>query len=210
MARSSERTYDPATGQWTKSTTLTLDAEPHTKPEPSSDSGSNLTSSTSDSSSATGSTEKEYNTIEYNTLNGSLNFIANEKTIKLKAGDTVTLKGLGKYLSGDYYVQDVTRSISSSGYSHSATLIKTDFGATLKTSTTSGSETPKETEAVESTAKESNDTTKTHTLKKGETLWGLAVKYYNDGSKYTKIATANNITAEQFNKLPIGKKLIIP
>lgn len=208
MARSSARTYDPSTGQWTKTPVL-MEGDSSTQEVTDSSSGDNLTSSSTDSESAKGATEKDYNLIEYNTLNGTLNFIANEKTIKLKAGDTVTLDGLGKYLSGDYYVQDVTRTINASGYSHTATLIKTDFGATLKTNA-SGNVTVKETTTTDSTAKDKNDTNKTHTLKKGQTLWTLAVMYYNDGSKYTKIATANNITVEQFTRLPIGKKIIIP
>lgn len=207
MARVAERVYDPSTGTWTKSVTLVEDTP---APQDTSSTGDdNLTSSSTDNSSAQGATEKDYNLIEYNILTGDLSFIPDKNTIKIKAGDTITLDGLGKYLSGDYYVQDVTRSISSSGYSHTATLIKTDFGSTLKTSN-SGSASAKETAPVESTAVDNTNTSKTHTLKKGQTLWGLAVIYYGTGSLYTKIAEANNITPEQFTKLPIGKKIIIP
>lgn len=32
---------------------------------------------------------------------------------------------------------------------------------------------------------------KTHTVQSGDTLWGIAKKYYGNGSQYTKIASAN-------------------
>lgn len=49
---------------------------------------------------------------------------------------------------------------------------------------------------------------KTHTVARGDTLWGLARLYYGDGSKYTKIAEANRISDP--NSVPIGTRLIIP
>lgn len=47
-----------------------------------------------------------------------------------------------------------------------------------------------------------------YTVKKGDTLWGIAIKEYGSGTNWTKIADANGITNAK--KLPIGKKLIIP
>lgn len=49
---------------------------------------------------------------------------------------------------------------------------------------------------------------KYHTVVKGDTLWGIAKKYYGDGNQYAKIAKANNITNP--NIIHIGKKLLIP
>ncbi len=46
------------------------------------------------------------------------------------------------------------------------------------------------------------------TVKKGTTLWALAKKYYDDGSRWREIAEANDITDER--KLQIGKELKIP
>lgn len=44
-----------------------------------------------------------------------------------------------------------------------------------------------------STTKSKNPTVKnTYTVKKGDTLWSIAKKVYGDGSKYTKIASANS------------------
>lgn len=41
-----------------------------------------------------------------------------------------------------------------------------------------------------------------------DSLWNLAVKYYQDGTKWTKIADINNITNP--DKIKIGQKVVIP
>ena len=204
MARSSSYTYDPKTGKWTKKTTNST---------PSS-SGSNLTSSNSNKNSSTGSTEKKYNYIEINTLSGTLNFIVTEETIKLKAGDTVKLKGLGSYLSGNYYVQDITRQISSNGYSHSATLIKTDFGKSLKTSTSTTNKktkkkTPKKQKKVASSPKASS-AKRTYTVKRGDCLWKIARSFYGNGALYTRIYDANTNKIANPNLIYPGQVFVIP
>lgn len=230
--RSSSMTYNPSTGTWSSSGGGGSSSSSNggsSKPssnsgstKPSGSSGGNLTSTNSNSSSATGSAEKKYNTIEYNILEGQIKFIATKETIKLTAGDTVKLNGLGKYLSGKYFVQDVTRKVDKDGYTHYATLIKTDFGNSLKTASSSsssgGSSKPatkkKKTPAKKKTTTPAKKTTKTskrvHYLKKGECLWSVAAKYYGSGAKYPKIAKANNISPSQYTRLPIGLKLIIP
>lgn len=227
MARSSSYTYDPKTGKWTKSTTTNTSSS---KSPSSSNNGSksnnnttnksdNLTSSNSDKDSSTGTVEKKYNTIEINTLNGTLSFIVTEETIKLKAGDTVKLNGLGKYLSGSYYVKDMTRQISSNGYAHSATLIKTDFGESLKVSSSTStkknkvkkpSTTPKKpTKKVQSSSKASSAKRK-YTVKKGDCLWNIAKKYYGSGAQYTKIYNANKDKIKNPNLIYVGQVFIIP
>ena len=60
----------------------------------------------------------------------------------------------------------------------------------------------------------SNETTlqnpRTYTLKEGEGLWDIAVKYYGDGYKWVDIAKANNLTEQQANHLGPGSKIIVP
>ena len=51
-------------------------------------------------------------------------------------------------------------------------------------------------------------TKKYHTVIKGETLWGIATKYYGDGNRYKEIASANNIANP--NVIHVGQKLLIP
>ena len=49
---------------------------------------------------------------------------------------------------------------------------------------------------------------RTYTIKKGDTLWDLAQKYYGNPYQWTKIAQAN--ANPDPRKLQIGRKLIIP
>ena len=64
------------------------------------------------------------------------------------------------------------------------------------------------TNSIVPTGAEINQTT--YTLKEGEGLWDVAVKFYGDGYKWVDIAKANNLTEEQANKLGPGAKIIIP
>lgn len=60
------------------------------------------------------------------------------------------------------------------------------------------------------TEKKENKGSKTHIVKRGDTLWGLAKKYYGDGSKYMKIANANKDKVKNPNLIIDGWKLVIP
>lgn len=51
---------------------------------------------------------------------------------------------------------------------------------------------------------------KTHTVKSGDTLWALAVKYYNNGNQYTKIFNANKGKITNPNIIYVGQVLTIP
>lgn len=213
MGRSASMTYDPRTGKWTKSNNGSSSSSNSSNKKSNSSSsnnksGDNLTANSSSKNTSSGQVEKKYNYIEVNTLSGTLNFIVNEDTIKLKAGDTVKLNGLGKYLSGNYYVKDITRQISSSGYSHSATLIKTDVGSSLKTSTKSRDK-KKPVKKVTSSPNKST-AQRTYTVKKGDCLWNIAKKFYGKGSAYTKIYDANTNKIANPNLIYPGQVFVIP
>ena len=47
-----------------------------------------------------------------------------------------------------------------------------------------------------------------YTVVKGDTLWGIAKRYYGNGNQYPKIAKANNIKNPDI--IHIGQKLLIP
>ena len=206
-------TYNPQTGKWTRnsgggSSSSSGKKSSNKSNNSSKGSGDNLSSKSSSKNTSGGKVEKKYNYIEVNTLSGTLNFIVNEETIKLKAGDTVKLKGLGKYLSGNYYVKDITRQISSNGYSHAATLIKTDVGASLKTSTKSKDK-KKPAKKVKSSNSKDN-AKRTYTVKKGDCLWNIAKKFYGNGSAYTKIYDANTNKIADPHWIYPGQVFVIP
>lgn len=229
MARTGSRTYDPQTGKWTRnndgggSSSKSNSNSGSSRGSKSNSGGgsgkSNLTSKSSDKKHSSGKTEKKYNNIELRTLQGTLNFIVTEQTIKLKAGDTVKLQGLGKFLSGNYYVKDITRQISTNGYAHSATLIKTDFGKSLKSSTKSSkkkgssskkSSTKKKTTKKETSPKTKSNATKTYTVKKGDCPYSIAKRFYGNGNQWKKlIVEKTGKPIPNPKKLQIGTKLII-
>lgn len=77
--------------------------------------------------------EKEYIEIEFNTLTGDVELIPTKKNAKITAGCTVRFNGVGKYLSGLYFVSEVKRTIDKdNGLTMTATLLKNGFGDSLK------------------------------------------------------------------------------
>jgi hypothetical protein len=89
-------------------------------------------SGNSSTSSSRTSAEKDYIEVEFNTLTGSCKILPTKNSIKLKVGETVTLQGIGKYLSGLYFIAGITRTISESGYEMTLQLIRNGFGDSLK------------------------------------------------------------------------------
>lgn len=53
-------------------------------------------------------------------------------------------------------------------------------------------------------------TTKTYTVKKGDTLWAIASKYYGSGAQYTKIYNANTDKISNPNLIYPGQVFTIP
>lgn len=49
---------------------------------------------------------------------------------------------------------------------------------------------------------------RTHTVRKGDTLWSVAKDFYGSGRRWKEIAAVNGIVDE--SKLPVGKVLRIP
>lgn len=122
--------YDPKTGKWVPASptnesgqTQPTTTETKTVAEPS-------TTSKVDSKTAA---QKEYIEAEFNTLTGDLVLTSTEKSIRIKVNDTIKIEGLGKYLSGLYFVTSIRRTLNKdSGYTHTLSLLKNGFGSSLK------------------------------------------------------------------------------
>lgn len=86
-------------------------------------------------------------------------------------------------------------------------LVLTDFGKTLKTST---SGTPKTEEKKASSTPTAKEAPRTYTVKKGDCLWKIAKQFYGDGAKYGKIYDANTGQIADPHWIYPGQKFIIP
>lgn len=149
---------------------------------------------------------REFIQSELRILKGSID--VSEPVTKIKAKRNIYLKGLGKYLSGLYHVESVNYSFSSEGFTQTLDLVRNGVGEYIKSGETLPKElsTKSEFSNREVVANEVN--LNKHTVVKGDTLWGIATKYYGNGSKWKIIANANNI--QDANSLKIGVELIIP
>ena len=61
--------------------------------------------------------------------------------------------------------------------------------------------------SVSKTRTDERVTPKTYTVKKGDTLWDIACRYYGDGTKWGAIAAKNGVADPR--KLQIGKVLTL-
>lgn len=86
---------------------------------------------------ATNDATKLFVDIQYNTLKGEVSVIPTYKVLKIQIDKTVNIFGIGSNLSGKYYVTGVKRTLNSSGYSQTLSVIKNGFGDTLTGSTNS-------------------------------------------------------------------------
>lgn len=144
--------YDPATGTWKPTTAMTT-TSPIVSPPVIPGATDMNSQNTSGNVNSREEAEKKYIESEFNVLTGDLNLTPTEKSIRIKVNDTVKMEGLGKYLSGLYFVSSVSRTLSKDGgYSHSMTLIKNGFGGSVKSSGTTTIVTPRKQEVTVSSS----------------------------------------------------------
>lgn len=211
-----EEVYESSNGtRPTRPTTGTSNTASNTPPTLTDTSNRETTESTN-------SANSEYIEIEENVLQGELTLLPNPK---LKAKATVLLQYLGKNLTGLYFVDKVIHSFSNSGYSQSMTVSRNGFGSTIKSGSASKPVTnvaPSKGGLMNSTSDSSRPsqatppptppkvTKRTYTIKSGDTLWGIATRYYGKGSLYTKIYEANRSIIKNPNLIYPGQVITIP
>ena len=136
--------------------------------------------------------------------------VLKEPNPNIKAKSGVTLKGLGKKLSGLYFVESVEHSFSDDGYTQKITISRNWKGESMKNgSSKNQSNKPKPSTSSKPQVKPQVQT-RTYTIKKGDTLWGIAKKYYGKGSLYTKIYNANKDKIKNPNLIYPGQVIKIP
>lgn len=215
--------YDPEERTWKKISDSTPNKEEGNKEKGNKKTGgtdddSGLSESSSSKKSTTGKSTKKANQKTLRTLTGNLSYVPNENTIKIKPRSTIELKGLGKYLSGKYYVESKEISIGSSGVSMSLSVLKTNFRKSLKIVAKYPDEKSK-LKAFESTYKKNLEkykkshngaTPKSHVVGKKETLYTISKKYFNSTRYANQLAKINgSIPKKKWTKLPVGYKLVI-
>ena len=125
-------TYNAALRMWTKQGSMSFNTD-SLKLNLSTSKGGFSGGSGLGFSGGSGGAEKEYIDVEFNTLTGDVELIPTKNNMKLKAGQTVEFRGIGKYLSGLYFIAEIKRKIDKdNGFSMTATLYKNGFGDTLK------------------------------------------------------------------------------
>lgn len=128
--------YDPKTGSWTPSYAPTSKGGKSNTASNGTAGDSNGGLGTDKKDSAAGKAKKEAVEIESNTLTAEVPLVPSNKTLAIKARDTVAINGVGKYLSGNYYVTNKTVALdTSSGITVSISVVKSKFADNMKTPT---------------------------------------------------------------------------
>lgn len=143
-------------------------------------------------SSGSSSAERKMVDKEYNTLRGTCNLIPDGEMAGMRYMTTVNFFGLGKYLSGTYYVEGVVRTLDSdNAYTQSATLIKTGFSESIK-------EPAKTEEAVETNEYDTNFNVGDHIRIINE---NAVFAHAHEGKKVGKmVRSMNKLTIQQVDK----------
>ena len=161
------------------------------------------TTRSTSSSSSTSSVTQNAKYVTKSRLEGSLSLKEPKPSIKAKKG--VTLKGLGSKLSGLYFVTQVKHTFKASGYTQSLNLSREWKGESMKNGSTNKPPTTTTNKEVTPTVVK-----RTYTVKKGDSLWNIAKKYYGNGNEYTKIYNANKDKIKNPNLIYQGQVLTIP
>lgn len=138
---------------------------------------------------------------KFNYFSARLKVVPSDAVMRVKPANTIQISGVGKYLGGKFYVQDITKTLDTSGFSVEMTIIKVKFPrASVK---------PKK--KIKGKKSGKGVKKKTHKVKKGETLLSICNKYFKKSERkkhLNKMKKKNNIKNEK-EKLKVGRKIYI-
>lgn len=201
-----QMSYDPSTQTWKPSGSSDSGGVSSASTPPSSSGGSSSAptpvpaAETQTQTNSAGLANKAQAVLEYNTLSGELVLRAYVGVLKLKVNTTIEIQGIGSYLSGLYYVSAVKYTLNASeGFSIAATVIKTGFGPSLKSSP------PKQDSTVrEEPIDKAEEATKSATPTKGASvkIVGENATYSNasEGVKVPNWVKQKTLTVAQVSK----------
>lgn len=120
------------------------------------------------------------------------------------SGDPVRLIVSGSDINDAFLIEDVTETLREGDGDITLTLTLREYKF--------ASELAKDADgAVQSAGKtaraDERVLPKTRTVKRGDTLWGIACELYGDGTRWREIAKKNGVTEPR--KLPVGKVLVL-
>ena len=127
-----------------------------------------------------------------------------------KAKTIYNIQGVGSIFNGNYYFRKVRHAIGADVYTVEADVCKMDNTSIREFS--SGQSNRPQADAVPQPAPvaPAKPSYTMHKIVWGDTLWGLARKYYGNGALYNKIFEANRDTVKNPNLIYAGNWLKIP
>lgn len=193
--------WDPSQHKWTLSPgntskqvvnkPSTSKKAPTTKKTGGSGGGGAATDQTQVNSS--GKAEQAQAVLEYNTLEADLALKTSASILKVKQDTTINIEGVGSFLSGQYYVTEVTYTLdNSSGFSMSCSVIKTGFGPSLKGPVEETPAAPAEEPRKEEVPKQPDNT-----VKKGSKVRIVGAATYTNGVKVPDWVKQKDLTVQQ-------------
>lgn len=119
------------------------------------------------------------------------------------SGDPVRLIVSDSDINDAFLIEDMTETLREGDGDITLTLTLREYKfssdtATAATAAAAAGQTARADERV---------TPKTRTVRRGDTLWGIACELYGDGTRWREIARKNGVTEPR--RLPIGKVLVL-
>ena len=119
------------------------------------------------------------------------------------SGDPVRLIISGSDINDAFLIEDVSETLAEGDRDVGLTLTLREYKFKSALAALAGGSAA----SVSKTRTDERVTPKTYTVKKGDTLWDIACRFYGDGTKWGTIATKNGVADPR--KLQIGKVLTL-